>query len=199
MPSNTFLAVAATGAAALGASLWYLGCFRKVRFVEATLCPMTMIAYEGKGPFYNVGEVFQKLEAFAKAKGLKVVKTIGLYFSDPKTVKESDLEWTCGIVVSDSDISRLDEAELKKNKFIVKHLKEYTKCAKTTFPIVLRPLSFMVSAMRVYPAFDRQTEFKGLQSGAIEVYDFSDWTIYIYFPQENYAAYLPDKDHGNKF
>ena len=191
--------IALTGVAAIGAGLWFLGWFRRISFVETKLSPMTIVAFEGKGPYYKVGEVFPKLTAFIESKGLKSERTVGFYFDDPKTVKESELKWTVGVIVSDSDAKQLELLDLKKNSFFLKRVTEYSKCAKTTFPIVVRPISFMVSAMRVYPAFEKQTEFKNLQSAAIEVYDTGNWTISTFFPQENYEAYLPDKDHGNKF
>lgn len=184
------IATTVVGAASLiGAGLWYTGAFRKVKITEGEIQPATFLYVEGTGSYSSVGSTFNKVKAMAKTHGFALNRCAGMYFDDPKVTAAKDLRWRVGLLVEPKDEKLLDSLDLSKEKMKVQKLSK-SKSAVGVFPNSFPPLTYMVAAMKVYPAFHQQKEFK-LQSGAFEVYDFNDWNIYIHFPQENCQEYMP--------
>lgn len=178
-----------TSAVVVTAGLWYLGVFRKIRIVPGEIGPETFVHVKGTGPYSSVGGKLSQVIENAKKHGFRVKRAAGLYYDDPKVTPKTELRWCVGFLIENDETELLKTFDLEPLNLQVKKLST-SKTGVGIFPNVCPPLSYMVAAMKVYPVFAKQSEFK-VQCGAFEVYNFSDWSISIHFPQENFQEFMP--------
>jgi DNA gyrase inhibitor len=68
--------------------LWYIGVFDRIEFQEDTvLGPFQFFYKKHAGPYSQSGQHFEEIRKFLQSKGLKHLKTAGIYYDDPKTTK----------------------------------------------------------------------------------------------------------------
>lgn len=167
--------------------LWYLGVFIKITFKEETIGPFKYLHKTARGPYQNVGPLFNTTIEYCKKMGFKDCKTAGIYYDDPQS--EPNPRYAVGFIIETKD----QEEKFKAEKDII--LKEYnlmevkeTKTVSSHFPVKFQALSCMLSAMKTYPAFKRQDKYK-LGTGCLEIYTEDDCATY--FPQNNLMQFWP--------
>jgi len=169
------------------ATAWYLGVFRKIEFRLGKIPNITFVHQQGQGPYEEVGPLFDKITKFMKDHDLKQCKTAGIYYDDPKTTKTP--RYALGFLVNAEQLKLFKTIDVKFLKeYILLDIKE-TETAVSEFPSrKVSIVSFALSAIKTYSAFNRQTKYK-LNSGTMEIY-YDDF-IATHFPQQNFEQFCP--------
>ncbi len=174
--------------------LWFLGAFRPITFQKGKLGPPLVFVYQNhKGPYSGVGEHFEAVVDFLSKVNMRDCSTAGMYYDDPKTTKIP--RFTAGFLLDN------DEKKEKWNKvqdeakklWKIMEIKE-TPTIFSSFPMRWMAMSCALSAMKTYPAFEKE-DFD-LKSGSMEIY-YSD-VIETHFPQGNYVQFNPEDDRAKK-
>eukprot|EP00536_Pseudo-nitzschia_multiseries_P013217 jgi/Psemu1/290727/fgenesh1_pg.548_\ len=175
--------------------------------------------YNSVGPLFREVDTFLRTHGLVEDETENKNKVVpaGIYYDDPKSVKDpNDLRYAVGFLVppppspgdsaskydagGDGDDDDDDNAAVlfwAKWGSIPKSARDSwtrldlppTQTAVSSFPRTLGVVSCVLSAMKTYPAFSKQTEFT-LRSGALEVYYPSE--IVTHFPQENHERFRPE-------
>lgn len=171
--------------------LWYLGAFIKITFKEETIGPFKYLYKTARGPYQDVGPLFDATITYLKKMGLQNCRTAGIYYDDPAS--EPNPRYAVGFIVETKEQEKKFQAE---EEMILKEFKlmkvQETKTACSHFPAKFQALSCMLSAMKTYPAFKEQDEFKSFKSknvGCLEIYTDEDCATH--FPQNNLAQFTP--------
>ncbi len=140
-------------AAILISVLAYEGLFKKAVAFEGEEGGYMLIGIDHKGAYKNIGNVFEKLRTSASAVGLKNPKFAGVYFDDPKTVKEENLRSLAGVIVeNDGDAQKLMKIEGARAFAIEKG--HAVICDMKTKDFV----SMIIAIMKAYPALGEYAE-----------------------------------------
>lgn len=133
--------------------LAYEGLFKKAVAFEGEEGGYMLIGVDHKGAYKNIGNVFEKLRESASAVGLKDPKFAGVYFDDPKTVKEENLRSLAAVIVE-------NEADAQK-LMTIKGARTFTIdrghaviCDMKTQDFV----SMIIAIMKAYPALGEYAE-----------------------------------------
>ena len=167
--------------------LWYMGVFKKILFHEETIGPFKFVYRSDKGPYREVGPLFNTTIEYMKKTGFHHCKTAGIYYDDPETTPNP--RYAVGFIIDE----KKDYEKFETNKEDI--LKEWklldvkeTRTVASYFPMRFTVLSCILSAMKTYPAFKRQDKYKN-NTGCLEIY-FED-KIGTYFIQTNLTQFSP--------
>jgi len=144
------------------AFLWYMGMFSSSKVNEQELGPYTYVYERFVGPYKDVGPVFKKVEAALKADGITPDKAIGIYYDDPSKVAKEKLRSDCGIVLKESDLSKIPAL---KKKYTVGTLPKKMSMV-VEFPM-RNTLSYMFGPIRCYPVLMKYAQEKGHKIGVV--------------------------------
>jgi len=173
---------------AILSGLWYVGVFNEVKFTDGMVGPAKFVYKKHAGPYQQSGMHFMVLCTDFKERGDEDFRMAGIYYDDPETTKNP--RYLAGFLVENKGQEDRFEAFEKDflKGFEVMNIKA-TKTIMSTFLVRAGNLSYGLSAMKTYPAFDK----KGytMKSGSMEIYDRVK--IYTHFPQENYEQFLPEE------
>lgn len=86
--------------------LFNQGLLSDVVVTEQAMPGYSVMGFEHVGPYEEIGDAFQRIEAVAKENGV-AVNMIGIYFDDPNTVAKDSLHALAGLVVNPSDSLKL--------------------------------------------------------------------------------------------
>ncbi len=168
--------------------LWYLGAFIKITFKEETIGPFKYLHKTARGPYQDVGPLFDATITYFKKMGFQNCRTAGIYYDDPAS--EPNPRYAVGFIVETKEQEEKFQAEEETilKEFKLMEVKE-TKTACSHFPVKFQALSCMLSAMKTYTAFKEQDEFKPKHVGCLEIYTDDDCATH--FPQNNLEQFRP--------
>lgn len=148
--------------------LAYMGYFAQLTIEEKELGPFTIAYTEHIGPYTGVGEPMMRLDEEMRAAGFNPTDGIGIYYDDPAKVPADELRSEVGAVIPDDEMDLIDE---NQGNFDFQTL-ERMNYLVAEFPIK-NNLSYMLGPMKVYPAFAKYLEEKGIAvpDKGIEYYD----------------------------
>ncbi len=148
---QTAMSVVVTASTILLSFLWYIGVFKKIRFHEETIGPFKFIYRTNKGPYHEVGNMFNSTIKCMNDIGFGHLKTSGIYYDNPEIVKNP--RYAIGFIVETK------EDEKKFNKIKGSIFKEWkvlelkaTKSVASYFPMRFTTISCALSAMKTYRA-----------------------------------------------
>lgn len=136
--------------------LWYLGFFSSLQVNEQGLGPYTYVYERFVGPYMDAGPVFEKVGTVLKAEGITPDKAIGIYYDDPAKVAKEKLRSDCGLVLKESDLSKVPA--LKKKYAVATMPKKMSMVIE--FPMK-NTLSYVLGPMKCYPALMKYAQEKG--------------------------------------
>ena len=139
--------------AAIFAFLVYEGLFSTAKAFEGEEGGYKLIGIDHKGAYKNIGNAFEKLRKSTEVVGLKDLKYAGVYFDDPKTVKESELRSFAAVIVeNEADAKKLLQIEgshtfeIEKGHAVI--------CDMKTWDLV----STIIAITKAYPALGEYAE-----------------------------------------
>ena len=154
----------------------YIGMFTKINITEQPMGPFYFVYAPYKGDYSKVGPVMDKVRARLESEfGIKPMRAMGIYYSDPKTVKTEDLKADVGFLLEKS-YETLADSIMKKMWVRIMFQKNYVVAE---FPMKNKA-SIMAGIMKVYPEVTKYMRLKGYKSvPAIEIYE-KDKIIYAF-------------------
>eukprot|EP00056_Hartaetosiga_gracilis_P016381 m.243068 g.243068 ORF g.243068 m.243068 type:complete len:194 (-) comp40299_c0_seq1:104-685(-) len=170
--------------------LYYFGFFHMIRFIDGIFPKRFVYGIAYRGSFNGLGAQFSKLEKILEGENLKPKNMVGIYYDDPKTVKEEELRSFVGAAFEEElpiDVSeRLEAAGLKFQVI------EPFEAFNTYFPF-RNMLSYFIAPMMVYPKCDAlyKDYSPDMEGGLMEMYH-SD-SIQFIFPKV--STLKPVKEH----
>lgn len=191
---QTAMSIVVTAFAVLLSFLWYIGVFKKIRFHEETIGPFKFIYRTNKGPYHEVGPMFNSTIKYMYEIGVGHLRTSGIYYDNPELVQNP--RYAIGFIIEKKE----DEEKFNKIKgSIVKEWKvlelKETKTVASYFPMRFTIISCALSAMKTYRAFKSQTQYSckvDESIGSLEIY-YKD-KIGTYFPQSNFIQFKAETD-----
>lgn len=167
----------------------YSGLFHRivVRTLDYPLPRITLAYKFGRGPFQNVGPIFQELGRLAPGQ-----KWLAIYYDSPCEIKPENLRWIVGCVVKEGDSPPNPTREkLLANGYREMNFPAAEKAIQTTFPW-RNILSIYISISRVWNALGKYQDVKSLCPHPwIEVY--ADGVIhYIGILDHHADFYVPE-------
>ena len=130
--------------------LWWvadwLGLFCTVKLVDDTFGPCTLVGLPHIGPFSGVGSTFAK---FCDPLLPPASWTLGIYYGRPQKVQKEKCRALCCCAYKPEEL-KAEQKERLKEKYVVIDVPE-CKCKTWLFPY-RNSLSFMIGAMKLYPA-----------------------------------------------
>lgn len=164
-----FIAILGLSAAGVLLFLWYYGGFCPLPVTIERAGGEILVYREISGPYRQSGAVMDRVyDVLLKDHGIETFKGFGLYYHNPRRVKEADLRCDAGCVLEEADRHRREELS---RLFPVKEFPpaEYITAA---FPYKGK-VSVLFSLARVYPALEAYARRKGMDedSPVLEIYD----------------------------
>jgi len=154
------------------AYLAYMGYFTKIIISEKEMGPYTLAFVKYVGPYSKTGKVFDQLYNSLKNDGINSTTSIGIYYDNPKYVKQDSLRTDCGIIIN--------ETSMKNNNISKYDIKTINRalCMVADFPIKDK-MSYMIGAMKVYPYLEKYTFKHNIKPKLVyEIYDMPAKKIY---------------------
>jgi DNA gyrase inhibitor GyrI len=154
----------------------YIGMFTKVNITEQQMGPFYFVYTPYTGDYSKVGPSMEKVRARLESEfGIKPMRAMGIYYSDPRTVKIEDLKADVGYLL-DKSYETLADSIMKKMWVKIMFPKNY---AVAEFPMKNKA-SIMMGIMKVYPEITKYMQSKGYKPvPAIEIYE-KDKIIYAF-------------------
>jgi DNA gyrase inhibitor GyrI len=155
--------------AAVGAGwLSYMGYFAKVEVKEQMLGPLTFVYVPHKGSYATVGADMMNVSARLKTEfGIDTTKGMAIYYDDPSKMKEADLKSDVGCLLEGKDAAKADKV-MTRMRVKIMYAKRY---ATASFPLKNK-MSYMMAAMKLYPALSKHIAANGYRTmPAVEIYD----------------------------
>ncbi len=153
---------------AAGIWLYMNDYFYGVKVSEEKLGPLTFVYTTHKGDYSKVGPDMMAFYDKIKAKfGVNPTKGMAIYYDNPNTTKSEDLRSDIGYLLEGSDAKKMETIMIStKVRWI----------GPKDYVVVYFPLkgnaSYMIGAMKAYPALSKYIELKGYKSApSIEIYD----------------------------
>jgi hypothetical protein len=156
------------------AFLWYMGFFSALTVNEQELGPYTYVYERFVGPYMNVGPIFKKVEAALRTEGITADKAIGIYYDDPAKVAKEKLRSDCGLVLKESDLSKV---QALKKKYTVGTLPKKMSMV-VEFPMK-NTLSYLLGPIRCYPVLMKYAQEKGYKAGVTYELYLKEKTLFV--------------------
>lgn len=180
-PKNAFAGVVLITLVVLVGFLFYMGFFNGMRVSENMIGPYTYVYESYTGAYKDTGKVFEKVFKSLAKDGIKISKSIGIYYDDPKKVASNMLRSDCGAILEEKDFSKLPKL---LETYTIKTLPA-KKRAVTEFPY-RNFLSYVIGPMKAYPKLAKYAaQKKYVMTKAIEVYDPAAKKIYYILESSN--------------
>ena len=77
--------------------------FRKIEITKGFIKSTIYVYKNGKGPYKNVGQVFEEVIQIGKKNGFQVDRAAGMYFDDPNVTASEELRWSAGFLVGEEE------------------------------------------------------------------------------------------------
>jgi hypothetical protein len=155
----------------------YLGGFKTVTVEERQVGPYFLIYETNKGSYRQTGSSVEKLMEHAKKQGVTPQAGFGHYLDDPRAVPESELRSEAGIVVSQTDYSKLSMLDQFKSREVAP-----IEAAVAEFPLK-NSLSILIGIFKVYPVILNYLKEKGYTPGpSFEIYEIENKKTLYLFP-----------------
>ncbi len=154
----------------------YIGMFTKINITEEQMGPFYFVYAPYKGDYAKVGPTMDKVRARLESEfGIKPMRAMGIYYSDPRSVKTADLKADVGFLLEKS-YETLADSIMKKMWVRIMFQKNYMVAE---FPMKNKT-SIMAGIMKVYPEVTKYMKLKGYKPvPAIEIYE-KDRIIYAF-------------------
>lgn len=158
--------------------LVYQGLFAKANIILTQEGGYTLVGIDHKGPYYTIGDAFEKLKKDVEQLGIKEANYAGMYFDNPDEVVEDSLRSFAAIRVN-SDEDRLKLMALPGYKTHLIERGDALVCdMKTNGPIAM-----IIAVYKAYPAFKTyftsHTEYTGKVGYTYELYT-NDQTRFVF-------------------
>jgi len=153
--------------------LTYAGIFNKAIAVEGEEGGYKLIGIDHKGAYKNIGKTFKNFRDAVEKVGLKNQKFAGVYFDDPKTVKEENLRSFAAVIIqNEEDAKKLLQIEgahtfdIEKGHAVI--------CDMKSNNIV----SMIIAISKAYPALGEYAEKHPFKTAPKHFYElYKDDTI----------------------
>ena len=148
---------------------------------EKEIGPYTVATERFVGSYYQVGPTMAQVDIWLRENGINSTKGVGLYYDDPASKDQSELRSDVGNVlenVDDQTLAKIKERyevkEIGKQKAVVVEYK------------IKSSLSYMIGAMKVYPAISKYWQENGYPQDpdgyGVEIYDIPGKMTYYIMP-----------------
>lgn len=146
----------------------YLGAFTKIKVSEKEMGPFYFVYTMHKGDYSKVGPVMLNVcNKLTSQFNIKPERMMGIYYSDPKTVKTADLKSDVGCLLEKADSHRADEI-MSRMKVRIMFPKQY---CTAEFPMK-NQMSIVLGIMKVYPEITKYMKSNGYRmTPAMEIYE----------------------------
>ena len=166
------------------AILAYHDFFTSPKVTEKEMGPYLIATKRFVGSYYKVGPTMTEVDTQLRNLGVKSTLGIGLYYDSPAQKKENELRSDVGNVLE--NVNEITLTKIKK-ELDVKEIKKQ-KAVVVAYPIK-SPLSYMLGAMKVYPAITQywqEKKYPNSKDGyGVEIYDIPGKITY-------YFMYIPE-------
>ncbi|XP_071486196.1 testis-expressed protein 264-like [Diadema antillarum] len=147
----------------------YTGLFEKVEVKSGKPhIGNVRVAYKyAKGPYSECGAVFTEIVCLAPN-----VRTIGIYYDDPRKVASAELRYIVGAILAegDSEVDKESEVKLLAKNYKVASFPAVDHAVTTSFPYIWA-LSIYIATSKVWPKLGEYIEERKLCAHpAIEIY-----------------------------
>ena len=144
------------------------GGFTKIKVYEQEVGSEKLVYVSLRGSYSNTSAAINDLEYKLKKEGVETFKGVGIYYDNPRFVKEGSLRSDVGCVLESTDTSKVFWL---RAKFSIMSLPK-RKYISVEFPFKGSP-SIMLGVLRVYPALNKYVKDNGYsEKGPImEIYD----------------------------
>ncbi len=153
----------------------YAGMFAKVEISQNTEGGEWLVYEDMTGPYKNSPKIMDKIyKELLEDEKIDTYKGFGIYYDDPKQVKEAKLRSRLGCIIESKDE---DKIEMLKKKYQLMQFPN-KKYIVSSFPYRTKA-SVIFSLLKVYPALNKYAEKNNLTGGPVmEIYDIPNKKIY---------------------
>uniref|UniRef100_UPI00398ED69C testis-expressed protein 264 homolog n=1 Tax=Pristiophorus japonicus TaxID=55135 RepID=UPI00398ED69C len=175
---------------------WYSGLLSEVtvRSGSPPVRALTLAYKYKQGPYREVGRLFTESTSIAPK-----LRSIGIYYDDPKQVPEEKLRYVAGSILSEGDEKPSEELVKLFEKFGFKifSFPEVTHVVMTTFPFTTF-LSLLLAMYRVYPVLNNYIKERKLCAHpCLEIYR-GDLIYYMCPLARQGDFYVPELKEADK-
>ena len=176
---NTFKLIALIVTILLFIIFWiavYYGAFTKLNVEETTLPSYTIVVKKMQGAYKQSPKAMNEVYYYLLNElDIETYKGIGIYYDNPQTTPDSQLQREAGSIIEEKDIEKLINLEWYEVKTL-----EQKETMLITYPYK-GMLSTIISLMRVYPKLNEYAQSHNYIGGpTIEISDIPGKTIYYY-------------------
>lgn len=155
--------------------LWYVGVFDKVDLEKRSSPSYLVAGYNFKGSYQQIGPIMGEVDSLLRLIGVNSTKGFGIYFNDPNTTPEAELESYVGNVIEGDSRNRIEE-------ILSLGLQVDTIPAGTAWVAsmaIRSQFSYMVGPIRAYPMLEEAVkEADDEVSLVYEIYDLDKKIIH---------------------
>jgi len=169
MKALKYLLIVVSSVIALGIfALWYIGVFDQMELEKRVQPAYVVAGVTFKGSYQQIGPLMGQVDSSLRSIGINCSKAFGIYFNDPNTTPESELESYVGSVIENGDLERL--ADIKSLELQIDTISE-GKSWVVSLPI-RNQLSYMIGPVRAYPVLEKAvTDSADNVALVYEIYD----------------------------
>ncbi|MCX5781121.1 MAG: GyrI-like domain-containing protein [Elusimicrobia bacterium] len=165
-----FLIIVALIIISIGIYFYSLGTFMRINVVEKEIGPFQLVYKEHKGSYNGVGKIQMEIyRDLLNNEKIDTSKGFGIYYDNPKTVKEADLRSIVGVILEEKDYVKIPKLKTKYNIML------YPKTPSMTAEFPLKNiLSIYIGVMKVYPVLSKYIKNKNYEGvPSMEIYDMA--------------------------
>ena len=157
---------------------WNYGLFSSVAVVDRIEGGFKVVGLEYTGAYSKSGEFMAETDKKLSASGISCSKGFGIYYDNPKMVEAEKCRSYLGGIIEEKDYGKI--SDLVSKGFKVDSITT-APSAVVEFPLK-GSLSYMIGAMKAYPAIDKFMKEKLYQPAqAIEIYSVQEGKIIYVF------------------
>lgn len=148
----------------------YLGAFHNIEVTEKKAGPFTIVYKNHQGPYHKIGPVFADLNKAMQPLLMRKATLVGLYYDDPARIPEEKLRSAAGVLITTGEASRLGPNLPEGLALRTIPIRRYITAS---FPFKSN-MSYMLGAIRIYPALGAYAEKLNLPEVEYEATDYED-------------------------
>lgn len=157
---------------------WKAGFFIDVKVVEQEMGPFTYVYEDHVGDYALAGKIQKKIDEELKKQGIDAKRGIGIYYDNPENVAKEKLRSRLGVIIDDSDTSRLAALNIKYDS----EQFERQNCMVVDFPYESQ-ISIIAGILKAYPALNQHiVEHSYKEAQSMELYDLNNKQILYIIP-----------------
>ena len=153
--------------------LGYFSFFKSINFIEKEMGPFTVAYIEYTGPYQEAEAIMEEVCNHLLADEITLIKEFGVFYDNPREVRESELRSMVGCIIEGEDIKKISNSSEKYQiQVIPKKLSVLTE-----FPYK-NQMSILFGVMKIYPALEEYLiENEYVRTPIMEIYDLQNGKI----------------------